>query len=113
MHPGLLGPLEQGSISPGRAFVAFLGYGYAWTEYVAADDAFGLWFDEPVQRYHPPHDRRHQVNALASVDVAGFTASARWHLGSGLPFTRPMGFEEAFDYTRGCTTRAGRWERHG
>jgi hypothetical protein len=52
-----------------------------------------------VQRYHPPHDRRHQVNAVTSLDVAGFTASARWQLGTGLPFTRPLGFDEAFDYT--------------
>jgi hypothetical protein len=32
---------------------------------------------EPVQHYHPPHDRRHQLNALASLDVAGLEAGRR------------------------------------
>lgn len=76
----------------------FVGYGYAVTEYVAAADDFDTWFGERVQRFHPPHDRRHQVNALATVDVADFELSARWQLGSGLPFTRPMGFDEAFNF---------------
>jgi len=81
-------------------FYAFLGYGYSRTTYEASQAEFGTWFGEPVQRYHPPHDRRHQVNAVASLDVEGFKASARWQFGSGLPFTRPMGFDEAFDYAR-------------
>src|SRR5690606_35966619 len=34
-----------------------------------------------------------------SVDVAGFDASLHWQLGTGPPFTRPLGFDEAFDYT--------------
>lgn len=77
----------------------FLGYGYSWTLYEASQAEFGSWFGEPVQSYHPPHDRRHQVNALVSLDIAGFGASARWQLGTGLPYTRPLGFDEAFDYT--------------
>jgi hypothetical protein len=81
-------------------FYGFVGYGYGWTEYEASSEAFGTWFGDPVQRYHPPHDRRHQVNALANIEIAGFEASARWQLGTGLPFTRPMGFDEAFDPTR-------------
>ncbi len=75
-------------------FYGFAGYGYTWTQYEAAQDHFNTWFGEPVQKYHPPHDRRHQINAMASVDVGRFTTSARWQLGSGLPFTRPMGFDE-------------------
>jgi hypothetical protein len=81
-------------------FTGFLGYGYSWTRYEASQREFGTWFGEPVQHYHPPHDRRHQLNALLSLDIADFTASARWQLGSGLPFTRPIGFDEAFDFTR-------------
>jgi hypothetical protein len=77
---------------------AFGGYGYSWTEYRATQAQFASWYGEPVQRYHPPHDRRHQVNAIVSFDAAGFTASGRWQFGSGLPFTRPLGFDEAFDY---------------
>ena len=82
-------------------FYGFVGYGYGWTEYRAAQSEFGTWFGEPVQSYHPPHDRRHQLNAVASLDVAGFKASARWQLGTGLPYTRPLGFDEAFDFANG------------
>lgn len=80
------------------AAYGFIGYGLSWTEYESAQDHFNLWFGQPIQRYHPPHDRRHQVNALASLDIGPYTASARWQLGSGLPFTRPMGYDEAFDF---------------
>lgn len=78
----------------------YLGYGYAWTEYRAAQAEFGSWFGEPVLSYHPPHDRRHQVNALASVEAGGFRLSGRWQLGTGLPYTRPLGFDEAFDFAK-------------
>jgi hypothetical protein len=81
-------------------FRGILGYGYSWTLYEVSQREFTTWFGEPVQRYHPPHDRRHQINALLSLDLAGFTASARWQFGSGLPFTRPIGFDEGFDFTR-------------
>jgi hypothetical protein len=80
-------------------FYGFVGYGYAWTQYEASQAEFSTWFGKSVQRYHPPHDRRHQVNAVANLDLAGFHASARWQLGTGLPFTRPLGFDEAFDYS--------------
>lgn len=80
-------------------FTGFLGYGYSRTLYEVSQREFTTWFGEPVQRYHPSHDRRHQVNAVLSLDVWDFTASARWQFGSGLPFTRPIGFDEAFDFT--------------
>jgi hypothetical protein len=38
---------------------------------------------------------------VVNTELAGFRASARWQLGTGLPFTRPLGFDEAFDYTQG------------
>jgi hypothetical protein len=79
---------------------AYLGYGYSRTRYEAAQREFATWFGEPVQSYHPAHDRRHQLNAILSLDLGAFTASARWQFGSGLPFTRPIGFDEAFDFTR-------------
>jgi hypothetical protein len=81
-------------------FYGFLGYGYSWTLYEAAQAEFGTWFGEPVQSYHPPHDRRNQVNAVGSLDIGEFRASLRWQFGSGLPFTRPLGFDEAFGYAR-------------
>jgi len=78
----------------------FLGYGYSWTLYEASQREFATWFGEPVQSYHPAHDRRHQINAVLSLDLGAFSASARWQVGTGLPFTRPIGFDEAFDFTR-------------
>jgi outer membrane receptor protein involved in Fe transport len=82
-------------------FYGFLGYGYAWTRYEASQREFGDWFGEPVQRYHPPHDRRHQLNAVVGLEVGPFSVGGRWQLGSGLPFSRPLGFDEAFDFRNG------------
>jgi len=92
------GDLRVEYTKPG--FYGFLGYGYSRTLYEASQAEFSSWFGEPVQSYHPPHDRRHQVNAIASMDIAGFKASVRWQFGSGLPYTRPMGFDEAFDFAK-------------
>lgn len=80
-------------------FYAFLGYGYGRIAYQAADRNFADWFDEPVQGYNPPHDRRHQLNAVTSVDLAGFDISARWQFGSGLPFTQPLGFDDVIRFS--------------
>jgi hypothetical protein len=79
-------------------FRGILGYGYSWTLYEVSQREFTTWYGEPVQSYHPPHDRRHQINAIFSLDLGAFTASARWQFGSGLPFTRPIGFDEVFDF---------------
>ena len=72
----------------------YIGYGFSWVEYQAAQENFGLWFGEPVQSYHPPHDRRHQINAVASLDLGSLTVNLRWQFGSGLPYTKPQGFDE-------------------
>ncbi len=77
-----------------RNFYGFAGYGYTWTEYKSDQDHFNIWFDEPVQRFHPPHDRRHQFNTMLSLALGYYKAGIRWELGSGLPFTQPMGFDE-------------------
>ncbi|MDX1617623.1 MAG: TonB-dependent receptor [Balneolaceae bacterium] len=79
-------------------FYGLLGYGYSWTLYESAQDHFNVWFGEPVQEYHPPHDRRHQVNALFSMDIGAFTVGARWQLGTGFSFTRPLGFDDLLDF---------------
>lgn len=75
-----------------------LGYGYSFTEYETAQDHFGTWFGEPVQSYHPPHDRRHQLNAQAGLEIKNFKVNISWMYGSGLPFTRPMGFDSYFSF---------------
>lgn len=78
----------------GSRLYGFVGYGISWVEYRSAQDHFGTWFGEPVQRYHPPHDRRHQLQSVVRWDLDHVTLNLRWQLGSGFPFTRPMGFDE-------------------
>ncbi|MEX2601376.1 MAG: TonB-dependent receptor [Balneolaceae bacterium] len=75
-------------------FYGFIGYGYSWTEYSSEQEHFGVWFGEPVQNYHPTHDRRHQLNSHMSLILGSYTLGVRWQLGTGLPYTRPIGFDE-------------------
>ncbi len=82
-------------------FYGSAGYGYTFTEYRSAQDHFNLWFGEPVQRFHPPHDRRHQINARAGLELERYAINVSWQMGSGLPFTRPMGFDEYIRYGHG------------
>jgi hypothetical protein len=77
---------------------AYAGYGYGWTQYEVAQETFNAWYGEPTQKYHPQHDRRHQANALISYEFMGFTGGARWQMGTGFPFTKPYGFDEAFNF---------------
>jgi hypothetical protein len=79
-------------------FYALAGYGYSHTKYESAQDHFNIWFGEPIQEYNPPHDRRHQVNLLFSVDIGSYTIGSRWQLGTGMPFTRPLGFDDLLDF---------------
>lgn len=72
---------------------AFLGYGLARTEYTLIQASLEGELGDARQSYSPPHDRRHQVNALVGMEVGGFDASVRWQYGSGLPFTQPYGFD--------------------
>lgn len=85
-------------------FYAFGAYGYGWTEYESVQEAFGVWYGESVQSYHPSHDRRHQANVLASLELGRFTLAARWVFGSGFPFTRIIGFDEVFDFRTALPT---------
>lgn len=72
----------------------FAGYGFSVTEYDASQDNFGVWYGEPVQRYHPPHDLRHQLTLLAGYSRGKTSLNVQWQFGSGLPFTRALGFDE-------------------
>lgn len=71
------------------AFYGYASYGYAAVEYDAVFTALG----EAPTHYSPPHDRRHQVNALGSLSVWDFDVSLRWQFGSGQPFSEAMGFD--------------------
>jgi hypothetical protein len=79
-------------------FYGMISYGFSRTLYTSAQDHFNVWFGEPVQDFHPPHDRRHQINTLFSIDLGSFTAGVRWQMGTGMPFTRPMGFDDILDF---------------
>jgi hypothetical protein len=82
-------------------FYAGLGYGYSITEYKTAQDHFTLWFGEEVQTYNPSHDRRHQFNAQLGFDFGKFSTNLNWSYGSGMPFTRPIGFDSFFSFEDG------------
>ena len=75
-------------------FYGFVNYGYSKVEYIAMQTEVEYWFGPGGYTYSPPHDRRHQANALASLNFGGFTFSARWQYGSGLPFSEALGFDE-------------------
>ena len=68
-------------------------YGYSNTWYESEQASLGLWYGEETLGFRPPHDRRHQVNTLLTTTLAGFDISARWEFGSGLPFSRAIGFD--------------------
>jgi hypothetical protein len=84
-----------------RSFFGYIGYGYTFTEYISEQDHFTDWFGDPLQRFHPPHDRRHQINTNLSVNIGSYTASLGWQFGTGLPYTRPLGFDERHDFSDG------------
>lgn len=71
-------------------FYGFINYGYSSTRY-EIDPASPAVVNPG--RFRPPHDRRHQINLLASTKLLGFDLSARWQFGSGLPFTPVEGFD--------------------
>ncbi len=74
-------------------FYAFVNYGLSSTLYHTKYEAIRYWFDTESLAFRPPHDRRHQVNVLASVSWRKFAASVRWSFGSGRPYSRPIAFD--------------------
>ena len=75
------------------SFYAFINYGLSSVEYEAMQEDLLIWFGEETITFRPPHDRRHQINALARTSVFGFDVSARWNFGSGLPYNQVRGFD--------------------
>lgn len=74
-------------------FYGYVGYGYSNTIYDAQQSEIELWYGTESLRFRPPHDRRHQLSALGSLEFAGFGLSVRWQFGSGQPFSRVVGFD--------------------
>lgn len=75
-------------------FYGFVSYGLSDVTYEAEQRSIQYWYGERSKSFHPPHDRRHQVNALATLELAGVDFSVRWQYGSGLPFTEALGFDD-------------------
>ncbi|MDX1428824.1 MAG: TonB-dependent receptor, partial [Rhodothermales bacterium] len=73
-------------------FFGFVSYGYSEVEYEVRGTVVPQWFGL-VSKYAPPHDRRHQVSAVVSFEYKDFQLSMRWQYGSGLPFSRSIGFD--------------------
>lgn len=82
------------------SFYGYVGYGWAKVTYEAATDDLGAWVDGRVFEYTPPHDRRHQFNAVSSYEAFGFTTSVSWEYGTGRPFTQVYGFDLALELPR-------------
>lgn len=79
------------------SFYGYFGYGFSIVEYNAASDDLGAWVEEPVFRYHPPHDQRHKLNVVGGYEFGGFNLSAGWEFGSGRPYTGVYGFDLSLD----------------
>ncbi len=75
-------------------FYGFLNYGYAKVRYQAKQTEIQYWFGSSEFEFSPPHDRRHQLNAVGSLTLAKFILNVRWQYGSGLPFSQALGFDE-------------------
>ena len=71
----------------------YLSYGLSSVTYDAQGETLELWYGDETLEFSPPHDRRHTLNALVSAELFGFDVSARFQFGSGLPFTRAVGFD--------------------
>ena len=74
-------------------FYAFITYGLSNTEYAAEGTTISLVFGQDRLHYRPPHDRRHNINALGRITVKGLDFTLRWQFGSGLPYTNPLAFD--------------------
>jgi len=48
-------------------------------------------------KFFPPHDRRHQINAMAQLEFGKNKLGVRWQFGSGLPFTQVNGYYQRLD----------------
>lgn len=82
----------RAEVRTGGAYLA-VNYGLSHVTYSATSSRFELWYGNENLSFRPAHDRRHQATVIASAPVYGFTVSARWQMGSGLPYSRALGFD--------------------
>ena len=74
-------------------FTGLITYGLSSVEYTAKQESISLWYGQEELEFRPAHDRRHQVNAVAAFDFDAFELNIRWQFGSGLPYSRALGFD--------------------
>lgn len=74
-------------------FYGSLTYGLSSVRYAARQPSLQVWYGVNAFHFRPPHDRRHQLNALGSLRLGPYDVSLRWQFGSGLPFNRAIGFD--------------------
>lgn len=82
----------RAEVRAGGAYLA-INYGLSHVTYSATSSRFELWYGDETLNFRPAHDRRHQATVIASTPIYGFTLSARWQMGSGLPYSRALGFD--------------------
>ena len=71
-------------------FYGFVNYGFSSTRYEIEPESEQTPNPGP---FRPPHDRRHQINMLATGTLYGFDLNIRWQFGSGLPYSQIHGFD--------------------
>lgn len=72
------------------------GWIHGWVSYSLA------WTERQVgnERFHPHYDRRHSLNIVATLPglYRGIDLSARWTLGTGLPYAGVVGYGHRYEY---------------
>lgn len=76
-----------------QPFSGVVTYGLSNVRYTAKQQSLELWYGSSELDFRPAHDRRHQVNVVASLDLRPFDVDIRWQFGSGLPYSRALGFD--------------------
>ena len=71
----------------------YINYGLSSVRYTSKQPSAELWFGSESLEFRPPHDRRHQLNVVATTRVSGIDISVRWNFGSGRPFNHVYGFD--------------------
>ena len=71
----------------------YINYGLSSVRYTSKQPSAELWFGSGNLEFRPPHDRRHQLNIVATTRVSAVDISVRWNFGSGRPFNHVYGFD--------------------
>lgn len=95
-------PPESLLVADGHSFGAELmlrrtrGWLHGWVSYSLA------WTERRIgnEVFHPHYDRRHSLNIVATLPgiYRGIDLSARWTLGSGLPYAGAVGYAHRYEY---------------